>query len=168
MRKGNQKKATMKKLISAKTSHLSYSKTTNHAGKSWLIASLFLVIVPAVESTAIAESPDWFQTIASSCEAGVTQDCLNAAVALKKGDLHGKKITKDPGKSQYYTNKAVRSGEKNCKQGDTLDCYTIGLLYFEGGGIIATDIPRGLDYLQKSCKSGYKKACDWLDNSGLR
>jgi TPR repeat protein len=40
-------------------------------------------------------------------------------------------------------------------------------MYFEGG-VIPTDLPRGLNYLQKSCRGGYKKACDWLDNSGLK
>lgn len=150
----------------ATTSHIAHSANANFRTiKAWLVVCLFSVICPNVMAAA---APDWFQTIASNCEAGVTQDCVNAAIALKKGELNGKKIKKDPAKAKYFTDKAVRSGEKNCKQGDSLDCYTIGLLHFEGGGIIPANIPRGLDFLQRSCRAGYKKACEWLDNSGLR
>ena len=151
-------------MTSYKTSNVSCPKTVaviTH--KQWLFACILM----GVSFSSMGATPGWFQTIVSSCEAGATQDCLSAAVALKKGELNGKKINKDPGRSKYYADKAIRAGDQNCKQGDSLDCYTIGLLYFEGGGVIPTNIPRGLDYLQRSCRGGYKKACDWLDASGL-
>jgi TPR repeat protein len=152
--------------IPATVSHATQSPSVNvYSIRSWLLAGLLILFCSPGWAAA---APEWFHTMAASCESGVTQDCLNAAVALKKGELSGKKIKQDPVKSKYYVDKAVRSGEKNCKQGDTLDCYTIGLLYFEGGGVIPTDFPRGLDMLQRSCRGGYKKACEWLDNSGLQ
>ena len=140
----------------------------------WVVALMFtsmgaLVVgeLAAAES-AVTASPPWFIEITSNCDAGVTQDCLSAGIALQRGQLKGKKIIKDKEKAKYYFNKAVKAGEQNCSQGDSLDCYTIGILYFEGGGIIPTNIPRGLEFLQRSCRAGHKEACSWLDNSGLQ
>ena len=95
------------------------------------------------------------------------QECLNAGVAYKTGQFHGNKVDKDPAKAKIYINDGLQLAQKNCNQGNTQDCYTIGLMYFEGG-VIPTDVPRGLDYFQKSCKGGSKQACEWLDNSGLQ
>jgi len=103
----------------------------------------------------------------SECESGVTQECLNLGVAYTNGQYKGKKIGKDKGKAKQFIGKAVKRGQQNCQQGDNVDCYTLGLLFFQGGGIVPADIPRGLGFLQRSCRGGYKEACDWLDNSGL-
>jgi TPR repeat protein len=119
-------------------------------------------------SASYAEIPPGLSAVMSDCDAGMTKECLNAGVAFTRGDFKGKKIDKDKAKAKRYIDKALKSGERNCKQGDSLDCYTIGLLYFEGGGLVPTDIPRGLDFLRSSCRAGHKPACTWLDNSGLQ
>ena len=120
-----------------------------------------------VWSGLVIAAPPWLDTMKDNCQKGSTQDCLNVGVAYMAGELNGNKVDKDPAQAKLYINDGLRMGEQRCKQGDYLDCYTIGLMYFEGG-IIPTDLSRGLNYFDKSCKGGYKKACDWLDNSGLR
>ena len=114
-----------------------------------------------------AAAPGWLQNMEQNCNKGVLQDCLNAGWAYKTGEFQGKKVTKDPAKAELYINDGLQLATASCNQGNTQDCYTIGLMYFEGG-VIPTDVPKGLNYLQRSCKGGYKKACDWLDNSGLQ
>jgi TPR repeat protein len=121
---------------------------------------------PAKSSAPAPVTAPWLETMKESCTKGSTQDCLNVGVAYMTGELNGNKIAKNPKQAKLYIDDGLRMGEQRCKQGDYVDCYTIGLMYFEGG-VIPTDLPRGLNYLQKSCKGGYKKACDWLDNSGL-
>lgn len=106
--------------------------------------------------------------VQGECDAGVTQACLDLGVVYSLGEHKGKKVKKDKAKARRYIKEAVKRGQQNCLQGDSFDCYTLGLLFFEGGGVVPTDIPRGLDFLQRSCKGGYQKACSWLDNSGLR
>lgn len=130
-----------------------------------LITSILLVTLSSIVSSA---EPPGMTSSAADCDSGVSQACIDVAVAYTRGDYKGKKIKKDKAKAKTYVNKAVKKGKQNCLQGDSMECYTLGLLYFEGGGIIPIDIPQGLDYLQRSCKGGYKKACAWLDNSGLR
>ncbi len=114
-----------------------------------------------------AAVPGWQQTMVDSCNSGVMQECLNVGVAFKTGQFKGKKAAKDPKKAEIFIKDGLRLAKKSCDQGNAQDCYTIGLMYFEGG-VIPTDVPRGLNYLQRSCKSGYKEACNWLDNSGLQ
>lgn len=130
-----------------------------------LISAFSFLVFSSIVSAA---TPPWLSAIVSDCEAGVTQECLNAGVAYSKGTYRGKKVGVDKAKANRYIERAVKSGEQNCMQGDSLDCYTIGLLYFEGGGIVPNDIPRGLQFLQRSCRAGHKPACAWLDNSGLQ
>lgn len=129
---------------------------------------LFFIIV-INSSISIAYSADSMRMadILSDCDSGLTQACIDASVAYTLGEFKGKKVNKDKAKAKSYISKAVKRGQQNCQQGDSMDCYTLGLLFFEGGGIVPTDIPRGLQLLQKSCNGGYKKACSWLDNSGL-
>ncbi|WP_455219906.1 tetratricopeptide repeat protein [Kaarinaea lacus] len=129
-----------------------------------LILVLFLASFPL---NVFAAAPDWLQTMEQNCNKGMLQDCLNAGWAYKTGEFKGKKAIKDPSKAKIYINDGLQLAQKNCNKGNTRDCYTIGLMYFEGG-LIPTDVPKGLNYLQRSCKGGYKEACDWLDNSGLQ
>ena len=128
---------------------------------------LLLVCIVSFSLPVFAAAPAWLQSMVESCNKGSTQDCLNAGVAYKTGQFQGNKVAKDPEKAKIYINDGLQLAQKSCDQGNTQDCYTVGLMYFEGG-VIPTDIPRGLNYLQRSCKGGYKQACDWLDNSGLR
>lgn len=125
------------------------------------------VLMLANTSLAFSAEPAWLTPMISECDSGVTQECLNVGVAYTKGELKGKKVTRDKAKAKHYVGKAVKRGQQNCMQGDNLDCYTLGLLFFQGGGVVPTDIPRGLEFLERSCRGGYKKACAWLDNSGL-
>lgn len=129
-----------------------------------LVLVSFLLSFPLI---AFAAAPDWLQAMEQNCNKGMMQDCINAGWAYKTGEFQGKKATKDPAKAKLYINDGLQLAQKSCNQGNTQDCYTIGLMYFEGG-VIPTDVPKGLNYLQRSCKGGYKKACDWLDNSGLQ
>jgi TPR repeat protein len=131
------------------------------------VALMLLVAGLSVYAAPPAATPVWFSKILSNCESGVTDDCLSAGIAYTKGSLKGKKVSKDREKGKYFINKAVQAGEQNCLQGDSLDCYTMGILFFEGGGIVPTNISRGLEFLQRSCRAGHKEACAWLDNSGL-
>ena len=114
-----------------------------------------------------AAEPSWLSPIISDCDAGKTEECLNVGVAYIKGELKGNKVTKDSAKAKHYINKAVKRGQQNCLQGDSADCYTLGLLFFQGGGVVPADIPRGLELLQRACRGGHSQACAWLDNSGL-
>jgi len=139
----------------------------------FLMAGLVLIWVgtvfaaPAQQESPAPTTAPWLETMKESCNKGSTQDCLNVGVAYMAGELNGNKIARDPAQAKMYINDGLKMGETRCKQGDYLDCYTVGVMYFEGG-VIPTNLPRGLNFLQKSCKGGYKKACDWLDNSGLR
>lgn len=143
--------------------------------QSVLIVVFLMVCMGAVSAAPATSQPSapppttapWLDTMKESCTKGSTQDCLNVGVAYMTGELNGNKVAKDPAQAKMYINDGLKMGEKRCKQGDNVDCYLIGLMYFEGG-VIPTDLPRGLNYLQKSCRGGYKKACDWLDNSGLK
>jgi TPR repeat protein len=118
-------------------------------------------------SLAFSAEPAWLSPIISDCDAGMTQQCLSVGVAYTKGELRGKKVTKDKAKAKQYIGKAVKRGQQNCLQGDNEDCYTLGLLFFQGGGVVPADIPRGLELLQRACRGGHARACAWLDNSGL-
>ena len=138
--------------------------------KDCLMQSVLIVGLLTVWMGAASAAPTtapWLDTMKESCTKGSTQDCLNVGVAYMTGELNGNKVAKDPAQAKMYIYDGLKMGEKRCKQGDNVDCYIIGLMYFEGG-VIPTDLPRGLNYLQKSCRGGYKKACDWLDNSGLK
>jgi hypothetical protein len=128
-----------------------------------LIAMFFLTIWTG---TAIG-APAWLDSMKDSCNKGSTQDCLNVGVAYLTGELRGNKVAKDPKQAKIYIDDGLRMGEQRCKKSDYVECYTVGVAYFEGG-MVPADMPRGLNFLQKSCKGGYKKACDWLDNSGLK
>ena len=132
------------------------------------VTQLFTFVAITINSSLLfAAEPDWLTPMISECDSGVTQECLNVGVAYTSGELKGKKVARDKSKARHYISKAVKRGQQNCLQGDNLDCYTLGLLFFQGGGIVPTDIPRGLEFLQRSCRGGYSKACAWLDNSGL-
>ncbi|HEY5603814.1 MAG TPA: hypothetical protein VIM41_11955 [Gammaproteobacteria bacterium] len=135
--------------------------------KNHLICGLLAIIFFALGTGAAVAAPAWLDKLKDSCRKGNTQDCLNVGVAYTAGELQGNKVDKDPQQARIFIDDGLRMGEQRCSKGNSQDCYTLGVLYFEGG-IIPTDIPRGLDYLQKSCRGGYKKACDWLDNSGLK
>lgn len=129
---------------------------------------IFIILLITFPSFATSAEPPGMAGTISDCDSGLTQACIDVGLAYKRGEYKGKKIKKDNAKSKKYVNQAINRGQQNCKQGDSTECYTMGLLFFEGGGVVPIDIPRGLDYLQRSCKGGYKKACEWLDNSGLR
>jgi len=131
------------------------------------VTLVLVLLFSSFSMSASAAAPGWLQDMVENCNKGVMQDCLNAGWAYKTGGFQGKKVAKDPAKAKIYINDGLQMAQKSCTQGNDLDCYTVGLMYFEGG-LIPTDVPRGLNYLQKSCKGGYKKACDWLDNSGLQ
>lgn len=130
---------------------------------NFLFFVFVLLMSAGVYST---ESPE-FAAVLADCNSGMTQQCIDVGVAYTRGTYKKSKVTKDKVKAKQYISQAVKQGQKNCLQGDTTDCYTLGLLFFEGGGIVPTDIPRGLEFLQRSCRGGYSKACAWLDNSGL-
>lgn len=132
-----------------------------------VIQILIVTMLLVYSSLASSAEPPWLSPIISDCDAGMTQQCLSAGVAYTKGELRGKKVTKDKAKARQYINKAVKRGQQNCLQGDHEDCYTLGLLFFQGGGVVPADIPRGLELLQRACRGGHAKACAWLDNSGL-
>ena len=129
-----------------------------------LSTAILLIIASSIVSSA---EPAVMTGAVSDCDSGLSQACIDVAVAYTRGNYKGAKIQKDKAKAKTYVDKAVKRGKQNCLQGDSAECYTLGLLYFEGGGVIPIDIPKGLDYLQRSCKGGYRKACAWLDNSGL-
>ena len=128
-----------------------------------VIATMLMVYSALVFSA----EPPWLSPIISQCDTGSTEACLNAGVAFTKGEFNGNKVTRDKSKAKQYIGKAVKRGQQNCLQGDNTDCYTLGLLFFEGGGIVPADIPRGLELLQRACRGGHNQACAWLDNSGL-
>ena len=133
-----------------------------------ILIQIVLSITLLVYSTLVfSAEPPWLTALVSDCDSGMTEKCLNVGVAYTKGEFKGKKVAKDKSKAKQYIGKAVKRGQQNCLQGDSTDCYTLGLLFFEGGGIVPADIPRGLELLQRSCRGGYNKACAWLDNSGL-
>ena len=111
-------------------------------------------------------APASVKELESSCSGGYFRDCLNLGMVYQKGDFKGFKVNKDDALSKKYIHKGIQIGEENCKRGAAEECYFIGHLFFEGG-MVPSDVPRGLQYLQRSCKHGYQKACIWLDNSGL-
>jgi len=118
-------------------------------------------------SSLFAAEPAWLTSMISECDSGVTKECLDVGVAYTRGELKGKKVVSDKAKAKHYINKGVKQGQQNCLQGDPMDCYTLGLLFFQGGGVVPADIPRGIEFLERSCRGGYGEACAWLDNSGL-
>lgn len=111
-------------------------------------------------------APRSMKELERSCNGGYFQDCLNLGLVYQKGEFKGYKAKKDSAMSEKYIHKGIQMGEENCNRGAAEDCYLIGHLFFEGG-MVSSDVPRGLRYLQNSCKHGYQKACVWLDNSGL-
>ena len=128
-----------------------------------LLCSLF---IGPQSVTAAAPAPKWAQDFEKACARNSLQDCLNLAVAYTRGDHSGKKIDKDPNLAKSYTDRSVELGTSGCKQGNLKSCYTLALLYFEGG-LINSDFPKSLDYGNKACVGGLKEACEWLRNSGL-
>jgi TPR repeat protein len=106
------------------------------------------------------------EDLKNSCNAGYFQDCLNLALVYEKGAFKEVKAKKNAALAKQYIKRGIQMGEDNCNSGVAKDCYYIGHIFFEGG-MVPTDMPRGLQYIQRSCQHGYKKACEWLDNSGL-
>ncbi|MGD8568417.1 MAG: hypothetical protein PVJ39_10040 [Gammaproteobacteria bacterium] len=117
----------------------------------------------AVSSQVMARTVEDLKT---SCNAGYFQDCLNLALVYEKGKFKEFKATKNAALAKQYIKRGIQMGEDNCNSGVASDCYYIGHIFFEGG-MVPTDMPRGLQYIRTSCQRGYKKACEWLDNSGL-
>ncbi len=113
-----------------------------------------------------AQLPKWVQDFEKACERNSLQDCLNLSVAFYRGEHNGKKINKDPKLAKSYTDRSVELGTTGCKQGNLKACYTLALLYFEGG-LIESDFPKSIEYGNKACTGGLKEACEWLHNSGL-
>ncbi len=128
-----------------------------------LLCSLFLGLQQVTAATA---PPKWAQDFEKGCERNSLQDCLNLAVAYSRGDHSGKKIDKDLKLAKSYTDRSVDMGTNGCKQGNLKYCYTLALLYFEGG-LINSDFTKALEYGNKACVGGLKEACEWLRSSGL-
>jgi TPR repeat protein len=106
------------------------------------------------------------QDLEASCNSGYFEACLTLGMVYQKGQFKGVTAKKDKALAKKFIDRGVQMAEDNCASASAKDCYYIGHMFFEGG-MVPTDMPRGLRYLQKSCQYGYKKACDWLDNSGL-
>lgn len=117
-------------------------------------------------ATAAETQPKWAQDLEKACERNSLQECLNLAVAYSRGDHTGKKINKDLKLAKSYTDRSVELGTSGCRQGNLKYCYTLALLYFEGG-LIDSDFPKALEYGNKACVGGLKEACEWLRSSGL-
>jgi TPR repeat protein len=117
-------------------------------------------------ATAAEASPKWAQDLDKACERNSLQDCLNLAVAYARGEHAGKKINKDSMLAKSYVDRSVELGTSGCKQGNLKSCYTLALLYFEGG-LIESDFPKAIEYGNKACTGGLKEACEWLRSSGL-
>lgn len=108
----------------------------------------------------------WPQDYEEACERNSLQECLNLAVAYSRGEYAGKKVEKNPILAKNYIDRSIQLGTHGCQQGNLKFCYTLALLYFEGG-LISTDFPKAIDYGNKACSGGLKEACEWLRNSGL-
>lgn len=132
-----------------------------------VIALFALLAISVTWSSATFAKPGWLQGLEDNCNAGQAQDCLNAGSAYLRGEFDNKKTKKDRNKAKTYIREGLKTGEKSCKRNSLHDCYIIGVVYFEGE-LTAADFTKGLEYLQKSCRGGYKEACIWLENSGLR
>ena len=57
--------------------------------------------------------------------------------------------------------KAIALYSNGCKSGDSLSCYLLGRLYFEGNQI-KQDFKKAIDLFSKSCKNGQKGSCNDL------
>jgi len=131
------------------------------------LGTLLLCSFIGLHSATAAEArPKWALDFEKACERNSLQDCLNLAVAFSRGELNGKKIDKDPKLAKNYTDRSVELGTAGCKQGNLKFCYTLALLYFEGG-LITTDFPKAIEYGSKACTGGVKEACEWMRNSGM-
>ena len=137
----------------------------SHSPKS-ITLTIMLAVTATWSSTTFAK-PGWLQSLEANCNAGQAQDCLNAGSAYLRGEFDNKKTGKDRAQAKKYIKEGLVVGEKNCKRNSLHDCYIIGVVYFEGE-LTPADFTKGLEYLQKSCRGGYKEACIWLENSGLR
>ena len=119
-----------------------------------------------LEATAAATPLKWVQDMEKACERNSLQDCLNLAVAYSRGDYNGKKLDRDAKLSKSYADRSIELGTNGCKQGNLKSCYTMALLYFEGG-LINSDFQKSLEYGNKACVGGLKESCEWLRSSGL-
>lgn len=126
-----------------------------------LLATLAITGAPA-----LAAEPAWARSYIDACNSGDRSKCLILGSAFSRGEFQDKKFKKDRQQAQRYIKKGLRLGEQQCGQDKADACYDIGVMYFEGG-MVETDFPRGMEYVQKSCKLGYEKACVWLEDSGL-
>ncbi len=108
----------------------------------------------------------WVTDMEDRCEKGDTTQCLALGTAYLKGELEGRKLKQDDTKAQHWLRKGTRMGEQNCHANIAADCYAMGLAYFEGR-IIQSDLPRGLELMQRGCDLKYEKACVWLHDSGI-
>lgn len=128
-----------------------------------LLCSLF----SGLHSASAAETRQkWPEDHEKACERNSLQECLNLAVAYSRGEHAGKKVTKDPKLAKSYIDRSMQLGTNGCQQGNLKFCYTLAVLYFEGG-LISTDFPKAIDYGNKACNGGLKEACEWLRDSGL-
>ncbi len=125
-----------------------------------------LGLLAALAANPATADSSWIVPLEDACDSGNTARCLDVATAYATGQLQEQTIKVDKAKSQQWVRKGLRLGEQKCQGGSATDCYTLGLAYFEGL-LVAADIPRGLQNMQKSCKGGYEKACIWLKDSGL-
>ena len=131
-----------------------------------LLLCAWLVSLASTAVAATVAPPKWAQDYEKACERNSLQDCLNLALAYSRGAFSGKKIDRDINLAKSYTTRSIDLGTSGCKQGNLKSCYTLALLYFEGG-LIETDYPKSIDYGNRACGGGLKEACEWLRNSGL-
>lgn len=116
--------------------------------------------------TPAGAAANWVETLAAGCDSGATVQCLSLGTAYLRGELDGRKLKIDKAKASHWIKKGIRVGEQNCRNNAAADCYALGLAYFEGR-VTQTDIPRGLEFMQKACDQHYEKACVWLRDSGI-
>ena len=127
-----------------------------------LALMMFLILPVSVNA-----APGWLTDLETKCNAGQADGCLSAGAAYLRGEYDSKKVAKDKRKANMFIKDGLQQGERNCKRNSLHDCYIIGVVYFEGH-LTPADFSKGLQLLQKSCKGGYKEACIWLENSGIR
>jgi TPR repeat protein len=135
--------------------------------KAILITGALIFCSLSLRSVIAAETlPKWAQDLQKACERNSLPECLNLAVAYSRGELSGKKISKDPHLAKTYVDRSLELGASGCKQGNLKSCYTLAVLYFEGG-LIESDFQKAIEYGNKACTGGLKEACEWLHTSGL-
>jgi len=154
------------RLIAVLTDHVMERPTLKKSILTLGALLLCLCFVRLDAATATETSPKWAQDFEKACERNSLQECLNLAVAYTRGDHSGKKINKDPKLAKSYTDRSVELGTSGCKQGNLKSCYTMALLYFEGG-LLESDFPKAIEYGNKACTGGLKEACEWMHSSGL-